>query len=59
MTETLVKQCFRRYGVGGKLDVAGYLAWALGEPLPVAWLPVMQRISVAETSMYMYSLCYH
>ena len=50
--ESHVRQCFGRHAASGKLDVAGYLTWAMGEPLPVAWLPVLHRLSVAENSKY-------
>ena len=39
-----------QYATGIHLHPIGYLAWTQGEPLPIAWLPILHRMTAAETS---------
>ena len=41
---------YTQYATGNHLHPIGYLAWTQGEPLPIAWLPILHRMTAAETS---------
>lgn len=50
MLIVLIVRYQTQYATGSHLHPIGYLAWAQGEPLPIAWLPILHRMTAAETS---------
>ncbi|KAG1930052.1 dystrophin-related protein 2 [Pimephales promelas] len=55
--EPSVRSCFRMAPGKSAIEVSHFLEWMILEPQSVVWLPVLHRVTVAETAMHQ-ARCY-